>query len=77
MTKRMQNTRANPKIPSFDKTMEIVFAVSAGQHHISRSDHGLHLCSGTASIIKIGVSRFIFGSQWKPSAESPQFGIFP
>ena len=29
MTKRMQNTRANPKIPSFDKTMEIVFAVSA------------------------------------------------
>ena len=78
MTKRMQNTRANPKTPSFEKTMEIVFAVSAWVSIISVVLITVYIfAAGLPPIIKIGVSRFIFGSQWKPSAESPQFGIFP
>lgn len=33
--------------------------------------------AGLPPILKTGISEFILGTQWKPTAEEPKFGIFP
>jgi phosphate transport system permease protein len=74
----MNKKRTNPETPGFEKTMELVFVVSAWVSIISVVLITVYIfAAGLPPIIKIGVSRFIFGTQWKPTAESPQFGIFP
>lgn len=52
--------------------MELVFVVSAWVSIISVVLITVYIfAAGLPPIIKIGVSRFIFGTQWKPTAESP------
>ena len=38
---------------------------------------GFLLVSGLPAILEIGLSKFLFGTVWKPTAESPLYGIFP
>ncbi len=63
---------------SFERAIEGVFIASALLMVLSV----LLICvyifiEGVPPILKIGLSKFIFGTQWTPTYTTPQFGIFP
>lgn len=62
----------------FEKTIESVFRASGWFSIVSVILITLYiLAAGIPPILKTGVTKFIFGTQWKPTAEVPQFGILP
>ena len=76
MKRNMQ--MAKPYHQGFEKTIELVFAVSAGVSIISVVLITVYIfAAGLPPIMKTGVFRFILGTRWKPVGENPQFGIFP
>ena len=75
---KRKTQRAKPGFESFEETAELVFALSAWVSIISVILITVYiLAAGLPPILKIGVFQFILGTQWKPTAEIPQFGILP
>lgn len=66
------------KTLSFEKAIELVFAFSAFLMVASVIVICIYIfIAGVPPILKIGVSKFIFGTQWTPTYKEPQFGILP
>lgn len=62
----------------FGKTMELVFAASGWFSIISVILITAYIfTAGIPPIIRIGVSDFVLGTEWKPTADPPSFGILP
>lgn len=63
---------------SFEKSIEMVFTVSALLTIFSMATICLYLfIAGVPPILKIGIPRFILGTQWTPTYTQPQYGILP
>lgn len=68
----------NKKSLSFEKAIELVFVFSAFLMVASVIVICVYIfIEGVPPILKIGISRFIFGVQWTPTYKAPQFGILP
>ncbi len=58
--------------------MEAIFAVCAFIAVASVAAISAYiLIAGVPPILQVGIGRFVFGMDWKPTAGTPQFGIFP
>lgn len=69
---------AKSRVSRFENMMEIVFALSAWTAIISVALITAYIfMAGLPPILKIGIPEFMFGIRWNPTAEEPQFGIFP
>ncbi|MCX7772464.1 MAG: phosphate ABC transporter permease subunit PstC [Clostridia bacterium] len=72
------NKNAKSKSMTFEKSVELIFAVCALLTIISVAVISFYIfVAGVPPIIKVGVGRFVFGQNWLPTASTPQFGIFP
>jgi phosphate transport system permease protein len=76
----MENTLVQQKKKgiSYEKAIEVVFAVSAFLMVFSVIVICVYIfAAGVPPILKIGVSKFIFGTKWTPTYSEPQYGILP
>jgi phosphate transport system permease protein len=76
----MENTLVQQKKKgiSYEKAIELVFAVSAFLMVFSVIVICVYIfAAGVPPILKIGVSKFIFGTKWTPTYSEPQYGILP
>ena len=63
---------------SYEKAIELIFAFSASLMVISVVLISVYIfIAGVPPILEIGISKFIFGTQWTPTYTEPQFGILP
>ncbi len=63
---------------SYEKATELIFAFSASLMVISVVLISVYIfIAGVPPILEIGISKFIFGTQWTPTYAEPQFGILP
>ncbi len=63
---------------SYEKAIELIFAFSASLMVISVVLISVYIfIAGVPPILEIGISNFIFGTQWTPTYTEPQFGILP
>lgn len=78
MKSKTRSTRAKPGISRFESMMELVFALCAWAAIISIALITAYIfMAGIPPILRIGAADFLFGTRWDPTAEEPQFGIFP
>ncbi len=63
---------------SYEKLIELTFRVCASLTVISVILITVYIfIEGVPPILQVGISNFIFGTEWKPTAATPQFGILP
>lgn len=63
---------------SYEKIIELIFAISALLMVVSVVLISVYIfIEGVPPILKIGVTKFIFGTQWTPTYTEPQYGILP
>lgn len=78
MMNKSKSTWAKPEGLGFEKMTELILMMSAWAAVISVVLITAYIfIAGIPPILRTGVSEFILGTQWKPTAEEPQFGIFP
>lgn len=62
----------------FEKAIELVFTISAFLVVISVVVICVYIfIAGVPPILEVGISNFIFGTQWTPTYDAPQYGILP
>jgi len=70
--------RSRKGIVSPEEAAELVFSLSAWVSVISVVLITVYIfAAGIPPIIKIGISRFVLGTEWRPASEDPRFGILP
>lgn len=63
---------------NYEKTIELIFACSAFLMVASVIVICVYIfIAGVPPILEIGISKFIFGTEWTPTYKEPQYGIFP
>lgn len=69
---------ANKKTLNYEKAVETVFTVSAFLMVASVAIICVYIfIAGVPPILEIGISEFIFGTEWTPTYKNPQYGILP
>lgn len=65
------------RVISFEKSIETIFAISAFLMVASVTIICFYIFyAGIPPILEIGVSEFVFGTEWHPTYEVPEYGIF-
>lgn len=63
---------------NYEKAIELIFACSAFLMVASVIVICVYIfIAGVPPILEIGISEFIFGTEWTPTYKEPQYGIFP
>jgi len=63
---------------TYEKAIELIFALSAFMMIISVVVICFYIfIEGVPPILKIGISKFLFGTRWAPTFKVPSYGILP
>ena len=62
----------------FERTIELVFVISAFLMVLSVALICVYIfIEGVPPILKVGITKFVFGTKWTPTYSTPEYGILP